>query len=70
MISLCFSGATKESGLVKFLVKWSGMDVADLVPAEEAKKRIPHLVIRFYEERLHWSERTREAVVRKLAHYM
>ncbi len=61
-------GATREDkpgGKMLFLVKWVGSEEADLVLAEEANRRIPHLVIQFYQSRLNWSEPTSKDKSRK-----
>lgn len=51
-------GATDTSGELMFLVKWIGTDEADLILARDANILYPQIVIKFYEERLRWREKT------------
>jgi len=48
-------GATETSGIVHFLIKWKGVNDAELVPSKVANIKIPQMVIAFYEARLTWS---------------
>ena len=43
-------GATNETGEIIFLVKWKNCNEADFVRAKEANVKIPHTVIKFYED--------------------
>ena len=49
-------GATNDPGDLWLLVKWKGVEEAELVRAKEANMKIPQIVIKFYEERLNWTE--------------
>jgi len=54
-------GATDSTGELMFLVKWIGLDEAELVPSREANVRMPQTVIKFYEERLSWQSSNSDA---------
>ncbi|XP_019876570.1 chromobox protein homolog 1-like [Aethina tumida] len=49
-------GATNCSGKLMFVMKWVGKDEVDLVDSKEANEKCPHVVIKFYEERVRWRE--------------
>jgi len=48
-------GATETHGEVYFLIKWKGVNDAELVPSKVANIKIAQMVIAFYEARLTWS---------------
>ena len=48
-------GANEIGGVVHFLIKWEGVNEANMVPAKIANVKIPQMVIAFYEARLAWS---------------
>lgn len=48
-------GCTNAGGELFFLVKWKGVQMADLVPAKVANNKWPQIVIAFYQERLTFS---------------
>lgn len=48
-------GCTDNSGHIQFLIKWKGIDKADLINAKDAKIQYPQIVQEFYDERLNWN---------------
>lgn len=49
-------GATEHSGELMFLIKWRGVNKADLISAKIAKIACPQTVIAYFEERLTWED--------------
>jgi len=47
-------GATDAFGQLRFLMKWKGIEEGDLILAEEVNAMYPHIVLKFYEERIEW----------------
>ena len=47
-------GSKYTNGELKFVMKWMNSTTPDLVKAKIANKNCPHLVIKFYEERIKW----------------
>ncbi|XP_065204003.1 chromobox protein homolog 1-like [Planococcus citri] len=52
-------GAVENNGTYCFLIKWEGSDETDIVPAIDAHKFCPQLVIQFYEKRIMWKPVTK-----------
>lgn len=49
-------GCTDNKGFMQFLVKWKGVDEAELIAAKEVKIKFPHIVNEFFKERLNWNQ--------------
>ncbi|CAI6375596.1 unnamed protein product [Macrosiphum euphorbiae] len=47
-------GATDAFGQLRFLMKWKGIEEGDLLLAKEVNLMYPHIVLKFYEERIEW----------------
>lgn len=47
-------GAADSGGELMFLIKWKGVEKADLVPAREANTKFTDMVVKFYEDRIQW----------------
>lgn len=45
----------QDSEDMVFLMKWKGIEEAEYVPANWAKRHYPMLVIKYYESRISWS---------------
>jgi hypothetical protein len=56
-------GATEVSGDLMFLVKWKGVQKADLISAKIAKIACPQTVINYFVERLTWDDSNAKARV-------
>ena len=49
-------GVTENEGSLLYLIQWEGGKEADLVPANVAIHKCPHIVIQFFQERLHFNK--------------
>ena len=49
----CILGVMKSSEGVMFLIKWKGVNEADLVTLKDANVNCPDLVIKYYEDNLY-----------------
>ncbi|EDO48908.1 predicted protein [Nematostella vectensis] len=49
-------GATEVDGQIHFLIQWKSTDRADLIPSKVANLKWPQIVIKFYEERVTWTQ--------------
>jgi len=47
-------GATEIKGQLMYLIKWKGVNSADLVPSKQANIKCPQIVIKFYETKLNF----------------
>jgi len=47
--------ATDRGGALKFVMKWKNREKPDVVLAAEANMKCPQIVIKFYEDRLTWT---------------
>lgn len=47
-------GVSKSGGTLMYLLKWKYVAEADLITSNQAKARIPQLVIQFYENNISW----------------
>lgn len=56
-------GATEVTGELMFLIKWKGVNKADLISAKIAKIACPQTVISYFEERLTWEDSVHESAV-------
>lgn len=56
-------GATEVSGELMFLIKWKGVNKADLISAKIAKIACPQTVISYFEDRLTWEDSAKEPTV-------
>ena len=47
-------GAMESLGEIMLLIKWNGINEADLVSSQEANIHCPQLVIKYYEDHMIW----------------